>query len=65
MGLILGMIKFFICGLPNWGDLAIERQRLALDILNIILWLDGEDVEVTGVMESEKQALQSNIFCYF
>jgi hypothetical protein len=32
-----------------------RRQQLALDMLNIILWLSSEDVEITGVMEPEKQ----------
>jgi hypothetical protein len=62
MGLIEEVIKCFICGLTNQGYLTLERKQLALDMLNIILWLDGEDVEVTGVMEPEKQVYNQSNF---
>jgi site-specific DNA recombinase len=41
--------------LPN---LDFEGKRLALDMLGITVWLDGEDAEVTGVIEPEKQVLR-------
>ncbi len=34
-------------------DLDFEGKRLALDMLGITVWLDGENVEVTGVIEPE------------
>ena len=33
--------------------LDFEGKRLALDMLGITVWLDGESVEVTGVIEPE------------
>ena len=36
--------------------LDFEGKRLALDMLNITVWLDGENVEITGIFEPEKQA---------
>ncbi len=33
--------------------LDFEGKRLALDMLDITIWLDGENVEVTGVMSPE------------
>ena len=40
----------------NIANLDFAGKRLALDMLNITVWLDGENVEVTGVIEPEKQA---------
>ena len=37
--------------LPN---LDFEGKRLALDMLGITVWLDGEKVEITGAIEPEK-----------
>ena len=37
--------------LPN---LDFEGKRLALDMLNITVWLDGQNVEVAGIIEPEK-----------
>ena len=34
-------------------NLDFEGKRLALDMLGITVWLDGENVEVTGRIESE------------
>lgn len=34
--------------------LDFEGKRLALDMLGITVWLDGENVEVTGIIEAEK-----------
>lgn len=34
-------------------DLDFEGKRLALDMLGITVWLDGENVEVTGTIEPE------------
>jgi site-specific DNA recombinase len=34
--------------------LDFEGKRLALDMLNITVWLDGENIEVTGIIEPEK-----------
>ena len=31
-----------------------EGRRLALDMLDIAVWLDGENIEVTGIIEREK-----------
>ena len=39
-------------------ELDFEGKRLALDMLGITVWLDGENVEVTGVIEPEKQVLR-------
>ena len=36
--------------LPN---LDLEGKRLALDMLGITVWVDGESVEVTGVIDTE------------
>lgn len=46
----------FYMGLTNQGYLALEHKWLVSDILNITVWLDGENVEVNGVVEPEKQA---------
>ena len=35
-----------------------DNERLALDMLGITVYLDGQNVEVTGVIEPEKQALR-------
>jgi site-specific DNA recombinase len=35
------------------ANLDFEGKRLALDALNITVWLDGENIEVTGVIEPE------------
>jgi hypothetical protein len=36
--------------LPN---LDYEGKRLALDMLNITVWLDGENVDITGSIDPE------------
>ena len=36
-------------------ELDFNGKRLALDMLGITIWLDGENVEVTGVIEPEPQ----------
>ncbi|MFC2021266.1 hypothetical protein ACFLU1_05755 [Chloroflexota bacterium] len=41
--------------LPN---LDFEGKRLALDMLGISVWLDGQTVEVTGTIEPELQVLR-------
>jgi hypothetical protein len=33
-------------------ELAFEGKRLALDMLDITVWLDGDNVEITGVLDS-------------
>ncbi len=38
-------------------ELDFEGKRLALDMLGITVYLDGENVEVTGVIEPKAQAL--------
>jgi site-specific DNA recombinase len=38
-------------------ELDFEGKRLALDMLGITVYLDGDNVEVTGVIDSEKQVL--------
>jgi len=38
--------------------LDFEGKRLALDMLNITVWLDGENIDVTGAIEPEVQALR-------
>ncbi len=40
------------------ANLGFEGKRLALDMLGITIWLNGENVEVTGIVEPEKQALR-------
>ena len=47
------------------SELDFEGKRLALDMLGITVWLDGENVEVTGIIDPEKQALRcpSNFSC--
>ncbi|MFC2022038.1 recombinase family protein [Chloroflexota bacterium] len=40
-------------------DLDFEGKRLALDMLGITVWLDGENVEVTGVIKPEKQVVHA------
>ncbi len=46
-------------------ELDFEGKRLALDMLGIMVYLDGENVEVTGIIDPEKQVLRcpSNISC--
>jgi len=39
------------------SELDFEGKRLALDMLGITVYLDGENVEVTGVIEPKEQAL--------
>jgi len=41
--------------LPN---LDFEGKRLALEMLGITVWLDGENIEVAGRIEPEKQSLR-------
>jgi hypothetical protein len=41
--------------LPN---LDFESKRLALEMLGITVWLDGESIEVTGRIEPQKQSLR-------
>jgi len=36
------------------ANLDFEGKRLALDMLNIMVWLDGENIEITGIIEPEK-----------
>jgi site-specific DNA recombinase len=38
--------------------LDFEGKALALDMLNITVWLDGENIDATGAIEPEKQALR-------
>lgn len=38
-------------------ELDFEGKRLALDMLDITVWLDGDNIEITGVIEPEKQGL--------
>ena len=47
------------------ATLDFEGKRLALDMLNIIVWLDGENIEITGIIEPEKQVSRcvSNHHC--
>ena len=33
-------------------ELDFEGKRLALDMLNITVWLDGENVEITGTIDT-------------
>jgi len=33
-------------------ELDYEGKRLALDMLNITVWLDGENVEITGTIDT-------------
>jgi hypothetical protein len=35
------------------SNLDFESKRLALDALDITVWLDGQNVEVTGIIEPE------------
>ncbi len=46
-------------------ELDFEGKRLALDMLGITVYLDGENVEITGVIDPEKQVLRcpSNLSC--
>jgi len=47
------------------SELDFENKRLVLDMLGIMVYLDGENVEVTGVIDPEKQVLRcpSNFSC--
>ncbi|MFC1874434.1 hypothetical protein ACFLYX_03935 [Chloroflexota bacterium] len=38
-------------------NLDLEGKRLALDMLGIMVYLDGQNVEVTGTIEPELQLL--------
>ena len=38
--------------------LDFETKRMALDMLGIRVWLDGENVEITGIIEPEKAGLR-------
>ena len=37
--------------------LDFEGKRQVLDMLNIKVWLDGESVEITGVIPTEEDAI--------
>ena len=50
-----GFIRDMQDKLPN---LDFEGKRLALDMLGITVYLDGQNVEVTGAIEPELQALR-------
>ncbi|MFC1860841.1 recombinase zinc beta ribbon domain-containing protein [Chloroflexota bacterium] len=50
-----GFIKEIQGRLPK---LDFEGKRLALEMLGITVWLDGENIEVTGTIEPEKQVLR-------
>jgi len=50
-----GFIRDIQGKLPN---LDFEGKRLALDMLGITVWLDGESVEVTDVIEPEVYQLR-------
>lgn len=41
--------------LPN---LDYEGKRLALDMLGITVWLDGKNIEITGMIKPEKEVLR-------
>ncbi len=57
-----GFIRDMQDKLPN---LDFEGKRLALEMLDITVYLDGQNVEVTGTFEPEKQVLRcsSNHLC--
>ena len=40
------------------SNLDFESKRLASDALDITVWLDGQNVEVTGTIEPEKQGVR-------
>jgi len=40
-------------------NLDFDTKRLALDALDITVWLDGQNVEVTGIIEPEIFWLQN------
>jgi hypothetical protein len=46
------MKSTLLCGIcSEHGDLDYDGKRLALDMLGITVWLDGENVEVTGTLD--------------
>jgi hypothetical protein len=46
------MKSTLLCGIcSEHGDLDFEGKRLALDMLGITVYLDGENVEVTGTID--------------
>ena len=38
-------------------NLDFEGKRLALDMLDITVWIDGETVEITGTIDPEKASV--------
>jgi len=36
------------------SNIDFESKRLALDVLDITVWFDGENVEITGFMPTEE-----------
>jgi hypothetical protein len=38
-------------------SLDFESKRMALDMLNIKVWIDGDNVEITGVIPAEKDVI--------
>jgi hypothetical protein len=48
------MKSTLLCGIcSEHGDLDFEGKRLALDMLGITVYLDAENVEVTGTIDPE------------
>ena len=47
-------LERFIADMQNkLPNLDYEGKRLALDILNITVWIDGEKVNITGAVDPE------------
>ena len=44
------------------SNLDFEGKRLALDMLGITVWLDDENVEVTGTIEPEKVSVTETTY---
>jgi len=43
-------------------ELDFEGKRLALDMLGITVWIDGESVEVTGTIDPESVIVRTPSF---
>jgi site-specific DNA recombinase len=55
------LIKQIQVGVQN---LDFEAKRLALNMLNITVWLEGDNIEITGIIEPEKAVARCSVNQY-
>ncbi len=65
LGTAFWLLTFvLIVGLAVWAklsDLDFEGKRLALEMLGIKVWLDGEAVEITGTINPEMSGIATTL----